>query len=105
ILAGENFAAENPDLHADLAVCRARFGKSVSHVRAQRLQGYPALAVPFLTRDFRAAQASGDVDLDALRTHPHRAGDGFLHRAAKGDAALELERDILGDQLRVEVGA
>src|SRR5208282_458347 len=105
ILAGENFAAENPDLYADLAVGRARFGKSVGHVRAQRLQRHATLAVPFLARDFRAAQAPRDVHLDALRAHPHRARYSFLHRAAKRDAALELERDILGHQLRIEVGA
>src|SRR5208337_907634 len=105
VLAGEHFAAEDPDLDADLAVGGARFGKAVGDVGAQRLQRHATFAVPFLTRDFRTAEASGDVDLDALRAHPHRARHCFFHRAAKSDAAFELERDILGDQLRVEVGA
>ena len=28
----------------------------------------------------------------------------FLHGAPEGDAALELQRDVLGDELRVDVG-
>ena len=38
------------------------------------------------------------------RAHAHRARDGFLHRAAERDAALELQRDVLRHQLRVDVG-
>src|SRR5262249_17345998 len=35
--------------------------------------------------------------------HAHAAADRLLHGAAKGDAALELQGDVLGHQLRVEI--
>ena len=40
--------------------------------------------------------------LDALGAEVHGRLDGLLHGAAEGDAALELQRDVLGDELRVE---
>src|SRR5262249_28429718 len=33
----------------------------------------------------------------------HRHFDGLLHGAAERDAALELERDVLGDELRLDL--
>src|SRR3546814_5409490 len=68
------------------------------------MQRHAAFAIPLRTRDLGAVEAAGDVDLDAQRAQAHRVADGALHRAAEHDAALELLRDRLGDQLRVEFG-
>src|SRR3546814_8531065 len=50
----------------------------------------------------RISDWSSDVCSSDLQAH--RVADGALHRAAEHDAALELLRDRLGDQLRVEFG-
>ena len=55
-------------------------------------------------RDLGAAQAAGRLDADALRAHAHGARDRLLHGAPERDAALELQRDVLGHELRVDVG-
>src|SRR5262249_38717426 len=52
-----------------------------------------------------AVQPSRAADLDALRAEPERRLDALLHRAPERDAALELHRDGLGDELRVRLGA
>src|SRR5258708_9881870 len=69
---GQNLATENPGLHADNAVSGFRFRKSIGHVGTQSLQRNPPLAIPFTARDFRATEASCDVNLHALRAHSHR---------------------------------
>src|SRR5690606_11256665 len=61
-------------------------------------------AVPLRTGDFRAVEATTHVDLDAKRAKAHRVADRALHRTAEHDAALQLLRDRLGDQLRVKLG-
>src|SRR5690606_22977020 len=91
------------DLDADHAVGGAGLGEAVVHVGAQGVQRHAALAVPLRARDLGAVQAAGHVDLDAQRAQAHRVADRALHGAAEHDAALELLRDGLGDQLRVEL--
>src|SRR6185369_1876165 len=104
VTAGDDLTAEDPDLDADDAVGRLRFRKAIADIGAQRVQRHPPLAIPLRARDLGAADAAAAVHLDALRAHAHPAADGFLHGAAEGDAALELQRDVLGDQLCVEIG-
>ena len=47
---------------------------------------------------------AGAGDLDALRAQAHRVLHRPLHRAAEHDAFLELLRDRVGDELRVDLG-
>src|SRR5215468_7131881 len=95
----EHLALEHPNLDADHAVGRARLGKAVVDVRAQRVERHPALAVPLGPRDLDAVQAPRTHDLDALRAEAHRVLHRALHRAAEHDPFLELLRDRIGDQL------
>ena len=44
-----------------------------------------------------------DVHLDALAAEPQRRIHGLAHRAAKGHALFELQRDRFGHQLRVQL--
>src|ERR1700690_3121438 len=105
LVAGENLAAEDPHLHPDQPVGRLRLRHTVADVRPQGVQRYATLAVPLGAGDFSPADTAAAVHLDALRAHAHAAADGFLHRAAESNAPLELEGDVLGHQLRIEVGA
>ncbi len=97
----EHLAFEDPGLHADDAVGGLGLSKAVVDVGPQGVTGDAALVIGFRPSDFRAAQAAGDFDADALgaqaRGRLHRA----LHGAAEGDPALELLGDVLGHQLRV----
>jgi hypothetical protein len=53
-------------------------------------------------RDFRAAEATRNLDLDAAGAGFHRAHDALLHGATKRDALLELIDDVLTDQTGIE---
>src|SRR5690606_230100 len=100
----EDLALVDPYLDADHAIGGVSLGKPVVDVRAQGMQRHAAFAVPLRTGDLGAVEAAGDVDLDAQGTQAHRVADGALHRATEHDAALQLLRDRLGDQLRVQLG-
>src|SRR6266540_1159020 len=99
----EDLAAHDPDLAADLAVGGLRLGEAVVDVRTQRVERNAALAVPLVSRHLGAAEPARAGHADALRAELERRLDGLLHRAAEGDAALELGRDVLGDELRVDL--
>src|SRR5580765_444985 len=101
----QHFAVEHPYLHAARAVRRERRGLGEIDVRAQRVERHAALAVGLVARHLRAAQAARSGDANALGAGAHRGGDRLLHGAAERDALLELLRDVLGHQLRIEVGA
>src|SRR5438874_1733323 len=103
VLPGQDLAAEDPHLDADDPVGGLRLGHAVVHVGAQRVQRHAALAVPLGARDLGAAQSARRLDADALRAHAHGARHGLLHGAAERDPPLQLERDVLPHQLRVQV--
>src|SRR5580692_5520397 len=98
-----DLALEDPDFHAAGAVGGERRRHAVIDVGAQGVQRHAAFAIPLHPCDFGTAEPAGAVDADAASAKPHRRLHGALHRAAKGDAALELLRDRFGDQLRVEL--
>src|SRR6478672_6797668 len=99
-----HFTLEYPDLDADDPVGRLGFGKAVVDVGAQRMQRHAAFAIPLGPRDLDAVEPSRAHDLDALRAQPHRILHRALHRAAEHDPFLQLLRDRVGDQLRVDLG-
>src|SRR5213075_68026 len=86
------------------AVGRLGLGEAVVDIGAQGVQRHAAFAIPFHPRDFRAAEAAGHVDADALGAQAHGRLHRALHGAAEGDAALELLGDVLGHQLGVGLG-
>src|ERR1043166_810416 len=100
----EDFALEDPYLHAAGAVGREGGGGAVVDVGPQRVQRHPAFAVPFHARDFGAAEPARAVDADAFGAETHCRLHGPLHGAPEGDAALELLRDRFGDQRRIKLG-
>src|SRR5437588_8152390 len=100
----QDLALEHPHLNAAGAVGGLRRGNTEIDIGAQRVQRHPPLAIPLHPRDLGAAEPAGAVDADALGAKPHRRLHGALHRAAEGDAALQLLGDALGDQLRLDLG-
>src|SRR6185437_7923938 len=100
----EDFALEDPDLDAAGAVGGESRGDAVIDVGAQRMQRHAPFAIPLHARDFGAAETARAVDADAFGAETHGRLHRAFHGAAEGDAALELLRDRLGYQLRVEFG-
>ena len=91
----------NPNLDADRSGRRIRFGEAVIDVRLQRMKRHTTFLVLFFASQFRSAETPGAVDLDPVRAHIHRGLDRALHRTPEADAALQLLRDVLGNELRV----
>src|ERR1035437_10079234 len=98
-------ALVDPALDADLSVRRARFREAVVDVGLERVEREATLLIPLRPRDLGAIQAAAAADLDSLRAEAEGRLHALLHRAAKRDAALELHRDRLGNELRVGLGA
>src|SRR5205085_1681453 len=95
---------EDPHLHADDPVRGPGQRQAVVDVGLQRVQRKTAVLVPLGARDLRAVEASAHADLDSLGAEAEGGLHGLLHGAAESDAALQLRGDVLGHQLRVELG-
>src|SRR5438094_1966101 len=100
----EHLALEDPHLDADRSVRRVGGGQSVIDVGPQRVERHPTVPVPLAPRDLATAQPAGAGDPDAVGAEPQRGRHRLLHGAAERDALLQLERDVLGDELGVELG-
>src|SRR5262245_33357463 len=97
------FFSTDPTFHADLAVNRVGLSKTVINRGAQRVEWNFSFAVPFRTRNLSAVQSTGATELDPLSAKIHCGLHGFLHRAPISNAAFNLQRDIFGNQLCVEL--
>src|SRR6185312_1690081 len=82
---GHHLALVDPAFDADPAGRRAGLEEAVVDVGAKRVQWHTAVRVAFGPRHLGAAEAAGDLDLDALGAGAHRRGQGAFHRAAEGD--------------------
>src|SRR5204862_2753209 len=100
----QDLALEDPDLHADGPRRRVRGGEAVVDVGADGVRRHAPVAVPLAGRDFAAAQPARAGDPDAVGAEAQGGGDRLLHRAPERHALLELQGDVLGDELRVELG-
>src|SRR5215471_5467968 len=96
-------AAVDPRLDPDLSVGRVGLGEPVVDVGLQRVEREAPLLVPLGAGDLGPVQPAGAADLDPLGSEAQGRLDPLLHRAAERHAALELQRDGLGDELRVRL--
>src|SRR5690606_6290920 len=97
-------ALVDPDLDADAAERGAGLEEAEVDVRAQRVQRHTALAVELRPAHLRAAEAAGDLHLDALGAGALRGLDALAHGATERHAGGELLGDALRDQLGVGLG-
>src|SRR2546429_4057796 len=100
----QDLALEDPDLDADRPRRRVRGGDTVIDVGADRVQRHAPVAVPLAARDLAAAQPARARDADAVGAQPERGRPRLLHRPPEGHALLQLQRDVLGHELRVQLG-
>jgi hypothetical protein len=68
------------------------------------VQGHAALRVALRAAHLGAREPAAALHLHALGARADRRGEGALHRAPEADAVLELLRDRLRHELRVELG-
>src|SRR5581483_10307758 len=100
-----DLALVDPDLDADAAGRSLRLDEAVVDVGPDRVQRHAAFGVLLRTAHLGPAEAARALHLDAGRTRADRGGERALHRAPERHAVLQLLRDRLGDELRVEFGA
>ena len=79
---------EDPNLDTAGAIGGLRRRRTVINVGTQRMQRYATFAIPFHTRDFSAAEASGTIDPDAQRTKTHRGLHRTLHGTTESNATF-----------------
>src|SRR3984885_13772226 len=94
----EDLALEDPNLDAASAIGGVRGGDAIIDVGAQSVQRHATLAIPFETRDLRAAQAARAIDTDALCAEAHRRLHRAFHRSPERHPALKLLSDRFSDQ-------
>src|SRR5665213_1620540 len=99
----EDFALEDPYLHADDTVGGVGLSQTVIDVGAEGVQRYAAFARPLGAGDLGAVQATGGTHLHTQGAAAHRAHHGALHRTAEHHALLDLLRNAVGDQLRIQL--
>src|ERR1700730_6620015 len=100
----EDFALEDPYLHAAGTERRERGGHAVIDVGAQCVQRHATFAIPLHAGDFGAAETARAVDTNAFGAETHRRLHRAFHGAAERDAALQLLRNRFGDQGGIEFG-
>ena len=99
----EDLAPVDPDLDTAGAVDRVGRALRVVNVSADGVERHAAFEILLDAAHLRTAEAACELDADALGTHAHCRAHRLLHRAAVGDAAFELLRDVVRDQLGVKL--
>src|SRR5690348_1722358 len=89
----QNLAFVDPGLHADYAVCSARFAESIFDVGAQRVQRQTPLQIPLRAGNFISVQTARNANLDSLASEAQCRIDTLAHGATEANAFFELQRD------------
>src|SRR5512133_3812968 len=99
----KDLAFVDPALHADDAVRGLRFRESPVDVGAKGVQRQTTLQIPLGARDFVSVQAARNANLDSLAAKAQSRIHRLTHGAAETNTLFELQRDVLGDQLCIEL--
>src|SRR5690242_13660377 len=91
---GKNLALEDPALHPDDAIGGEGFCKAKVDISTKRVQRHPAFAIPLVASHLGSAQSTGGSHANPLGAELHRRLDCLLHGPPKGDATLQLSRNV-----------
>src|SRR5690349_3874654 len=94
----------DPHLDADATEGGASLVEAVVDLRTQGVQRHATLAVELGARHLGAAEATGDLDTDALGAGAGSGLHTLAHRATERHASRELLGDALRDELAVDLG-
>src|SRR5947209_6950041 len=103
LLFDEVVAVVHPHLDADVALGRGRLGEAVLHLGPQGRERDAPLHAALHAGHFRAAQPAGQLHPHALGPVLHRQVDRPLDRPPEARPLLQLDGDLLGHQLRVDL--
>src|SRR5690606_4707204 len=101
-LATDDLALEDPHLHTDHTVGGVRLVGGVIDIGTQGVQRHTTFAIPLGAGDFRTAETTAHLNLDALGTNAHGVLHGALHGATEHDAAFQLLSNALSNQHCIE---
>src|SRR5690606_10676417 len=97
------FTAEDPNFDADGAVRGFRTNRGIINICTQGVQRHAAFTVPFGTRDLGTTKATGKLHLDTFSTSLQCVLYRALHRATEHHASLDLARDVVCNQARINI--
>src|ERR1700679_1528268 len=98
-----DIATVDPGFDADDAVGGVRLGKTVVDIGAQCVQRQMAPEKPLGARDLVSVETAGDADLDTLAAKAESRVDRLAHGTAEADTLLKLQRNVLSNQLSIEL--
>src|SRR6478672_10207966 len=99
----KHLAFEDPHFHADDSVRGVGLREAVVDVSTEGVQRNAPFAIPLGTGDFGTIQTARDANLHTQRAAAHRAHHRALHGAAEHHALLDLLRNAVSDELRIEL--
>ena len=102
-IVSQDFSLEDPNLYATGPISRKCRFLAVINIGPQGMQRHAPLAVPFGAGNFRSAQAATAIDPNTLSAKAYCRLDSALHGTPKGDAALKLLCNVLGDQIGIDL--
>src|SRR6476660_756564 len=103
-LASGDVALVDPHLDADATEGGAGLVEAVVDLRTQGVQRAATLAVELGARHLGAAEATGDLDTDALGAGAGGGLHALAHRTTERHTSRELLGDALRDELAVDLG-
>src|SRR5664279_1760374 len=100
----QRFALVNPHFDTDSSKGGQSFGFGEVDHGAQRATRHAPFALPLTASHICPRETTADFNLDTLAALAHRLANRAFDGAAVPDTTLKLLGDVLGDELRVEVG-
>ena len=92
----------DPAFHTDDSVNGASFSEAVVERNAESLERHFAFAIAFCTCDVSATETACATNANSFCTKFHGGLDRTFHGTTESDTTLKLDRDLLGDKLRIE---
>ncbi len=99
-----NFTVADPNLDAEHADFGVSLCQCVVDVGTDGVERRTSFLEHLAASHFGAADAAGDLDLDALGAHAHRRSDGHLDGTTIRHTAFELAGDVVGHDVGVNLG-
>src|SRR5208282_5855578 len=103
LLIRNGFRLTDPAFHTDFSVHGIRFGKAVIDRSTQSMERNLSFAIPLSARNLRAAKTARTTNFNTQCSKIHGRLNRLLHRSTERNSALNLQRHIFGDQLRIQL--
>src|SRR5262249_42325011 len=99
---GFSFAFADPAFNTKLAIHSIGFGETILDISPKSVQRHSAPVVLLNAGQLRATQPPGTTNLNSFSSEIFGCLQCLLHGAPEGNATLQLQSYVLGDELRVD---